>query len=114
MVEITATVTTITEMVRGRIEAVPINAILGQTTLNSGRHLFNQIADFVSYFSTTEWEGKHGFLPLVLVETKIRLAAGNQDLDCGRIKNPELLNPKIEDNTKGRKILQFQEYHKFN
>ena len=58
--------------------------------------------------------GKHGFLLPVLTETKIRLATRNQDLDCGRIKNPELLNPKIEDNTKRRKLLQFQEDHKFN
>ena len=56
--------------------------------------------------------GKHGFLLPVLTETKIRLATRNQDLDCGRIKNPELLNPKIEDNNKGREIPHFQKDQK--
>ena len=44
----------------------------------------------------------------------MRLAAGSQELDCGRIKRPYLLKLKIEDDTKGSKILQFQEDHKFN
>ena len=35
MVEITATVTSITKMVRERMEAVPLDAIVGQPTLNS-------------------------------------------------------------------------------
>ena len=104
MAEITATVTAITKMVRGRMEAVPLDAIVGQPTLNSVCHLVNQL--------TPEWGGKDGFLPLVLTETKMHLAAGIQDLECTRIKRPKLLNPKIEDNTKGRKLLQLQEDHK--
>ena len=114
MAEITATVTAITKMVRGRMEAVPLDAIVGQPTLNSVRHLVNQLAAFASHFSTTEWGGKDSFLPLMLTETKMHLAAGIQDLECTCIKRPELLNPKIEDNTKGRKLLQIQEDHKVN
>ena len=38
----------------------------------------------------------------------------NQDLDCRRIKRPNLLNTKIEDDTKGHNTLQLQEYHKVN
>ena len=56
--------------------------------------------------------GKHGFLPLVLTNTKMRLAAGNHNLDCERIEKPELLNPKLEDYTKGSELLQFKEDHK--
>ena len=111
---ITSTVTAITEMVRGRMEAVPLNAIVGQSTLNSVRHLVGQIAAFTRHFDTTEWGGNHGPLPLVPTKTKMCLAAGIQDLEYGHIKSTELLNPKIEDDTKGCDILQLQEDHKVN
>ena len=97
MTEITAAVTAITKMVNGIMEAVPLDAIMGQPNLNSVRHLINQLADFAIHLDTTKWGGKHGLLPLVLTKTKMRLTAGNQDLDCGRIKRPEILKPKIED-----------------
>ena len=58
--------------------------------------------------------GKYGFLPLVLTETKMRLATGNQNPDRKRIENPKLLKPKIEDNIKVHELLQFQEDHKVN
>ena len=44
----------------------------------------------------------------------MRLAAGIQDLKCGHMKRPKLINPKIDDDTKGREILQLQEDHKVN
>ena len=94
--------------------AVPLDAIVGQPTLNSVRPIVNQFAAFASHFATTNWGGKHDFLPLVLTETKMHISAGIQDLECGCIKRPELLNPKIEDETKGRGILQLQEDHKVN
>ena len=55
---------------------------------------------------------KHGLILLVITKTKMRLAAGNHNLDCKRLENTELLNPKIEENTKGRDLLHFQEDHK--
>ena len=94
------------------MEAVPLDAIMGQPTLNSVRHLVEQLTAFASHFATTEWGGKHGFLLIVLTNTKILIAARNQNIECERIENPELLNPKIEDDTKGRKLIQFQEDHK--
>ena len=84
-------------MVRRRMEAGPLDAIVGQPTLNSVRHLADHLSAFASHFTNNGWGGKHGFLPLLLTETKIRLAAGNLDLDCGHIKRPEILKPKIED-----------------
>ena len=96
MAAIAATVTSITKMVRESMEAVPLDAIVGHTTLKSVRHLADQLVAFVSYFATTKWGKNHGFLPLVFTETKIRLSAGIQDLECRRIKRPKLLNPKIE------------------
>ena len=50
MAEITETVTAITEMVRERMEAVPLDAIVRQRTLNSVRHFVDQIAAFTSHF----------------------------------------------------------------
>ena len=55
MAAITETVTTITKMVRGNMEAILINAIMGQPTLNSVRNLAEQIASFASHLATTEW-----------------------------------------------------------
>ena len=54
---------------------------------------------------------------LVPSEEKMRLAAGNINLDCERIKKKELLNPRTEDSTQGWELLQFQadqkvEWHK--
>ena len=94
------------------MEAIPIDTIMGQPTLNSIRHLVNQLASFASHLATTKWGGKNGFLLLVLTETKICLAAGIQDIEYGRIKRPKLLNLKIEYDTKGRGLLQIQEDHK--
>ena len=87
---------------------------MGQPTLNFVRHLIDQLVELASHFAITEWGGKHGFLLLVLAETKMRLAAGIQDLKCGHMKRPKLINPKIDDDTKGREILQLQEDHKVN
>ena len=81
MAAIMTTVTAITKMVRGRMEAFPLDAIVGQPTLHSVQHLVNQIETFASHFATTKWNGKHGFLPLVLRETEMRPAAGNNNLD---------------------------------
>ena len=39
MAVITEKVTAITKMLRGSMEAVPLDAIVGQLTLNSVRHL---------------------------------------------------------------------------
>ena len=42
----------------------------------------------------------------------MRLASGIQYLECSSIKRPELLIPKIEDDTSGCELLQIQEDHK--
>ena len=49
MAVITTTMTAITKMVRGRMEAVPLNEIVGQPTLNSVQQLIDQIATFASH-----------------------------------------------------------------
>ena len=87
---------------------------MGQPTLKSIRHTFDQLAAFAIHFDTTKWRGKYGFLLIVLTKTKIRLVADIQDPKCRCIKWHELLNTKIKEDTKGGKILQLQEDHKFN
>ena len=114
MVVTVAVISTMIEMLKGMMEAVPLDAILRHPILNSVQHLIDHPAAFAINLATTKWGGKHGFLQLVLIETKMCLAARNQDLEHGHIKRPELLNPKIVYDTKGRDLLQFQEYHKVN
>ena len=112
MVTIMVTVTAIIKMVRGRMEAVLINSIVGQPNLNSVQHLVEQIEALASHLATTKLGGKHSFLPLVHWEAKIRLAAGDNTPDCERLANPDILKPKIEYNTKWRELLQIQEDQK--
>ena len=64
----------------------------------------------MSHFATTKWGDKHGFLQLLISNAKLCLAAGDKNLEYDRITKPELLNPNIEDDTKGQEILQLQEY----
>ena len=95
MAATTTTVVAITKIARGRTEAVPLDAIFGKPNLHSVHHLVKQLATFASHFATTKWGGKHEFLPLVLSKAKMRPAAGNNNLDCERLKKPELIKPKI-------------------
>ena len=94
------------------MESILLDAIVGQPTLNSVRHLSEHLTTFASHFATTKWGVKHGLLPLILRKAKICLAAGDNSLDCERLDKPELLNPKIEDGTKGHELLQLQEDQK--
>ena len=113
MAAITTTVTAITEMVIWQMEAVLFYAIVGQPNLNSVRHLVEQLETFTSHFATTKWGGKHGFLPLVLSKIKMRLAAGDNNLNCERLNKLELPSSRISDSTNGQKFLYLQEDQKF-
>ena len=90
------------------MEAVPLDAIVGQPTLRYVQHLVEYLVTFASHFATTKWGGNHGFLPLILSEAKVQPTARNSNIDCERLKKPDFLNPIIEDSTQGREILQFQ------
>ena len=39
----------------------------------------------------------------------MRIVAKKNNLDCSRIRTPDLINPSIKDNTKGTDLLQLQE-----
>ena len=112
MASLTTTVTAITDIVRGRITAVPLDPIIGQPTLPAVRKIVEQLATFTSHFSTSAWGGKHGHLALVLDEKKMRAITNDGALDCSRLKKPGLVHPSIDGNTKGRDLLEFQEKHK--
>ena len=86
--------------------------MLGKSPSIQVQHLVEQLATFTSHFATTKWGGKHGFLPPVLSEAKMRPAAENNTLDFERLKKSELINPRTEDRTQVIEILQLQAYHK--
>ena len=106
MSAITSTVTDITEMVQGRLEAVPFDALIGEPTRHSVRHLIDQLASFTSHFSSSHWGGCHGYLSLVLSNAQMRLVMGDAALDCSRLPLPSRINTRITDATVGRALLQ--------
>ena len=102
-------VTAITEMVQGRLEAVPFDPLIGQPTWHSVRHLINQLAGFISHFSSSHWGGGHGYLSLVLSDSEMRLVTGDAALDCSCLPLPARINARITYATVGRDLLQLQE-----
>ena len=106
MSALTSTVTAITKMVRGRLDAVPFDPLIGQPTRHSVRHLIDQLAGFTSHFSSSHWGGRHGYLTFVLSEAEMRLVTGDADLDCARLPLPARTNAQITDATVGRALLQ--------
>ena len=112
MSDLTSTMTAITEMVRGRLEAVPFDPLIGQPTRHSVRHLIDQLAGFTSHFSSPHWGGRHGYLTLVISDAEMRPVMGDAALDCERLPLPERINAQITDATVGRALLQLQEEHK--
>ena len=82
MASITTTLTAITKMVRGRMAAVPLDAIVGQPTLPAVQTLVEQLSAFASHFHTKAWGGHHGHLALVLDASKMRVVTSNTTLDC--------------------------------
>ena len=81
MASITTTVTAITEMVRGRMTAVPLDAIVGQLTLPAVRKPVEQFSAYSSQFHTNTWGGKHGHLALVLDTAKMRVVTDTSALN---------------------------------
>ena len=114
MASITTTVTAITEMVRGRMTAVPLNAIVGQPILPAVQKLVEQLSAYSSHFHTNAWGGRHGHLALVLDTAKMRVVTDTSTLDCSRLTKPQLVHPDITKETKGRDLLEFQEKQKQN
>ena len=108
MSTLTSTVTAITEMVRGKLEAVPFDPLIGQPTRHSVCHLIDQLAGFTSHFSSSHWGGHHGYLSLVLSNAEMRLVMGDAALDCARLPLPARINAQITDATVGRALLQLQ------
>ena len=90
------TVTTITKMVRGRMAAVPINAIVGQPTLPAVQKIVYQLSAFASHFHTTSWGGHHGYLTLVLSKPKMRIVTTDAILNYARLAQPALVHPDIK------------------
>ena len=99
-------------MVRGRMTAVPLHAIVGQPTLQAVQKLVEQLSAYSSHFHTNVWDGRHGHLSLVLDQAKMRVVTNTAALDCSRLTKPELVHPGITRDTKGRDLLEYQEKQK--
>ena len=96
MASITTTVTAITKTARGRMAAVPLNAIVGQPTLPAVRKLVEQLSAFALHFHTTAWGGRHGHLVLVLDAPKMRIVMSKANLNCACFSKPDLVHPQIK------------------
>ena len=70
--------------------------------------LRKEIAVSLSSFPSNSWGGEHWFL-LGLGEEKMCILAGELSLNCDALEKPELINPAIMDETKGRDLQQLQE-----
>ena len=53
----TSTLNAVTELVRARLEAVPIYQLIVQPTQKSTGKLINQLSGFASHFSSSKWGG---------------------------------------------------------
>ena len=104
MASITTTITAITKMVRGRMAAVLLNAIVGQPTLPAVQKLVEQLSAFSSHFHTTAWGGRRRHLAFVLDAPKMRIVTSNATLDCARLAQPDLIHPDNKQVTKGRDL----------
>ena len=100
----------ITEQVQEKRDAMKFTMV-NNLKFHTVQQLREKLADFVSFFPSTAWGGDHRYLPLVLIQDKMRVVANNGHLKCSRIKNPKLVNPKITTDTKGRDLLKLQEEH---
>ena len=97
MASITTTVTAITEMVRSRMAAVPIDAIVRQLTFPAVQKLVEQLSAFSLHFHTTTWGGRHGSLSLVLSKPKMPIVTTDATLNCTWLAQPALVHPDIKN-----------------
>ena len=112
MSALTSTMTAITEIVRGQLNAVPFGPLIGQPNRHYVRHIIDQLTGFTSHFSSSHWWGRHGYLTFVLSEAEMRLVTGDATLDYARLPLTARINVKITDATVCRALLQLQEEHK--
>ena len=111
----TADIVAITEMVRAKFVANPLDRIVGQPSISSVRLLVKQLAKIVPSFKTTQWGGKHGHLKLALGIKKYKLVIIDPDLsevDFGKIQEPSLASDKFKENDDANAVEKKKAAHK--
>ena len=83
--------------------------MVNKVNFHTIQQLREELADFAIFFPSTAWGRDHGYIPLLLGQDKMRVVANNNHLDCCQIDKPELVNPAITSDTKGRDLLKLQE-----
>ena len=101
----TETVVAVTKMMRAKFEADPIDRLIGQPNLGSVFQMVDQLAAIVSSFPTTQWGGNHGYLPLILCQTKMHLLAKDNNLTCTKNTIPDKTSSKITKNSTPKEIM---------
>ena len=76
----------ISEHVRAKQDATAF-AMVNKVNFHTVQQLQEEPAYFASFFPSTAWGGDHGYLPLVLIQDKMRVIANNDHLKCSRIEN---------------------------
>ena len=108
----TATVVAVTEMVRAKFEANPLDRLIGQPNFGSVHQMVDQLAAIVSSFPTTQWGGNHGYLPLVLGQAKMRLVTKDNNITCTKITKPDKTSSKITKDSNAKEIITYQDENK--
>ncbi len=111
----TADIVAITEMVRAKFVANPLDRIVGQPSISSVRLLVEQLAKIVASFKTTQWGGKHGHLKLALGIKKYKLVIKDPDLsevDFGKIQEPSLASEKFKEKDDANAVEKKKAAHK--
>ena len=98
----------ITKQVWAKRDAMKF-AMVNEVNFHTVQQLWEEIADFASFFLSTAWGGDHGYILLVIGQDKMRVVANNDHLDCRRIDKPKLVNSAITSDRRGRYLLKLQE-----
>ena len=94
----------IAAQVRAKRNALAFTPFSEPPGFHNTKGLREEIAVFLRSFLSNSWEEKHKFLPLVLGEDKVRIVVGDSSLNCDALEKPELVNPAITDESKGRNL----------
>ena len=67
----------IREATRTKVQAMPLDKIVGQPTRATFNHMKEQLAKMAAAIKSTKWGGRHGHLALVLDDEEYQTATGH-------------------------------------
>ena len=89
----------VTDYVTECLNSKPIDRMHGEPTLVSYSLLVNQLAVKATTVKTTQWGGKHGHLPLIINDAKLRTISGFATATPGKTATPAGMDPSIDGQT---------------